>query len=140
MTPAEQMARRENARTRAHWDEGFDAELEIVMTGITYNRETLDKITYRTAKAAGITVDQILGDRIFRVYARARSFAMWKARQAGYSLLEVAHYFNRDYSTVIKACQKIEERLSQGTIPTRAMSLTVLLFKATCRALNVRRT
>ncbi len=101
------VAQRENRAVNKDWETDFDAEFERAMVGIDYNREPLDQIVERTALAAGLTSKQIMGDRTIKIYARARNFAMWKARKAGYSIMELADYFNRDHSSITRACQKI---------------------------------
>ena len=106
-------AQNESRIAKAFWETDFDADIQRAMAGIIYNRDTLDAITERTAKAVGVTPEQIRGNRAIRIYARARHFVMWKARQAGYSVIEVAEYFGCDNSSISHACQKIKRKLGQ---------------------------
>lgn len=65
------------------------------------------------AKKGGVTLPQLLGDcrdkKIVAVRHEAMHF-LWK--QKGWTLAQIGRAFNRDHTTVLFACRKIERNLT----------------------------
>lgn len=77
------------------------------------NTVTLDKIVDVVAKHFRVKVSELLGHKRTRTLTVPRQVAMYIARQlTDHSYPEIAAYFgNRDHSTVIHACRRIESEM-----------------------------
>lgn len=80
------------------------------------NAVSLDRITMLVARYFRISRKLLVGSQRKRTLVRARSLAMYLARQlTPLSFQRIGQYFgNRDHTTVIHACRQIEERVQQG--------------------------
>jgi chromosomal replication initiator protein len=83
-----------------------------------------------TATYFGLTVDELRGAGRTQQVARARQIAMYLCRErTGLSLPKIGELFgNRDHSTVIHACRKIVELMSERrSIYNQVTEITTLL-------------
>jgi len=73
-----------------------------------------DAIVQVTAARYGITRDQLKGKRRTNSVALPRQIAMYlMRRQTTLSLSEIGRFFDRDHTTVIHACSKIERLMAE---------------------------
>ncbi len=72
----------------------------------------------------------ILSNRRTKTIAEARAVAMYISRKfTVFSLFELGeYYFNRDHSTILIACKKVEKILKQG-VPTECSRVVDKLIK-----------
>src|SRR5690606_12918671 len=92
-------------RHRAPQHEGGDH-----MTTQQHWRARLNSIIDEVAQAHGVTRDELLGPSKRRRFVAARQEAMYRGREAKFSLLELAEVFGRDHTTVRAACLKVAAR------------------------------
>lgn len=59
----------------------------------------------------GITTAEMRGKSREKHITVARHYAMWRARDAGFSYPEIGRFFNRDHSTVMHAIRRLEEKV-----------------------------
>lgn len=84
-------------------------------------RKTREYIAACVAARHGVTVEDLRGDRVWRLLTVPRQEAMWLMMQEGrWSKLQVGRWFGgRDHTTVIHACKAHERRMAEGPqIPT----------------------
>ncbi len=110
-----EMARKENAAVKKVWDSGstwgddLEPELKKVLDfNSLQDLTTMREIVNSVSDQVSIPVEDILGDRRFKVVVKARQYCMWKARQQGYSLPQIGMFFDRDHTTIKHAVKKIE--------------------------------
>jgi chromosomal replication initiator protein len=119
MSAMEKLAAQENMAVKRSWSGGelhqeVKSEIPQALKEIDFRcadtmREIIDIVSYEV----GVSRDDILGDRRFRVITRARQYAMWKCRKQGYSLPQIGHVFGRDHTTVAHGCRVIDEIMSE---------------------------
>jgi len=80
------------------------------MTTQQHWRARLNSIIDEVAQAHGVTRDELLGPSKRRRFVAARQEAMYRGREAKFSLLELAEVFGRDHTTVRAACLKVAAR------------------------------
>lgn len=89
-----------------------DAEEKIILNEIR-PAALIDPIIERISEKTGIPVDTIRSkDRRAPIYT-ARALCMVQARELGLSRSAIARYFERDHTTVIAACRRVEKLLKE---------------------------
>lgn len=74
------------------------------------------KLAAQVADDWGIPFEEIYSStRGKAAVVRARSLIMWKARQAGFSLLNIGHAFDRDHTSVRNAIRTIDKLMNKGS-------------------------
>lgn len=74
----------------------------------------LEQIIGETAKASGVTVEQILGSDRTPDVLTARQLALYVARKnTTFSLPQIAAAFSKTHATVIHAVRQMEQRLGE---------------------------
>ena len=86
------------------------SELAAVFPANAVAREVLEEV----AEATGTTVAQLKGPTRLRHIARARQLAMFKLREAGLTVARIGAILNRDHTTVIYGCQRIEALMAEA--------------------------
>lgn len=76
---------------------------------------TMLSIASRVAEEYGFTVRELVSEHRDRRVVWARQTAMWRMRQVDkWSTTQIGRFFNRDHTTVIHACRRVEERMAAG--------------------------
>lgn len=78
-------------------------------------RPTLKLISSMVGRRFTVTLGQLQGPSRKQAIVRARSAAMWLAKQhSGLSYVQIGRFFGgRDHSTVIHACRRVEEKVGK---------------------------
>ncbi len=88
----------------------------MVDTWESSQRHSLKQISTVIARFYQISRQQLSGSSRKPAVVQARALAMYLAKQAGYSLREIgAHFGQRDHSTVLHACQKIQNQFEHDS-------------------------
>lgn len=76
---------------------------------------SVDSIKSAVASYFGIEVDDLIGDRRKQEIVRPRMFAMYLARNtSGLSYTAIAKEFNKDHTTVMYSCDKLEKEINEN--------------------------
>lgn len=71
----------------------------------------IETVMAHACAAFGVTLEDMLGRRKPAKLSLARQVAMCVARRGGATLNEIAHAFQRDHTTILHACRKVEALL-----------------------------
>jgi chromosomal replication initiator protein len=75
----------------------------------------VDRIIHGIETSYNLNEGSIKSRSRTRTVAYARAKAMyWVRKELGFSYTEVGEIFNRDHSTVVHACKKIQEEMDDG--------------------------
>lgn len=92
-------------------------------------------IVEEAADVFGVSVIDLLSKRRDRPLARARQSAMWVAKRlTRHSLPEIGRAFDRDHTTVMHGCRKIDRLLDEGN-PIESKVRMLIAF-ANTRTIN----
>jgi len=117
MNAMQQMAHRENAATRAKWDNGNayarECEVERIFqdTKTPASMKKIAAIVDEVARATGIPAHEIKAKNGPHLVSKARRYCFFLARREGYACKVIAAYFGCDHSTVVNGYQKIGKML-----------------------------
>lgn len=74
-----------------------------------------EQLVVLVSQLCRVSVEEIIGRSRIRSVGRARLIAMWAARQyTAMSFLQIAARFERDHTTIVSACQRIDALLVAG--------------------------
>src|SRR4051812_14250179 len=91
------------------------AELGEELTAKIRTPHPCTRIINEVCREHDITREELISPCRTLHLARIRQLAMWRCRQAGISLPVIGRYFgNRDHTTVLHACRKIEAAMREG--------------------------
>ena len=91
----------------------FAAKDEAVAMAFRTDLKPADTIVAAGA-VFGVTREELLGSERTRLFVQARHVAMYLLRtDLGMSLPEIGERLNRDHTTVLHACRKVEEKLKR---------------------------
>ena len=82
-------------------------------------RQSIASLIRIVAKAAQITVEDILSHKRARKYSVPRQFIMFMAAQMGFSTTRIGAILNRDHSTVIHGIRAEKARREQAGAASR---------------------
>lgn len=71
-------------------------------------------VIHEVATKHGITVDELIGSSRVNKFVFARQEAFYLLREAGYSMLQIGRFCNRDHTTVMHGANKHEAKLKGG--------------------------
>ncbi len=99
-------------------------------------RHSLKQISSVVSRYYQISRSQIIGSSRKPAVVQTRGLAMFLAKQAGYSLREIgAHFGQRDHSTVLHACQKIQAQFEhEGLLRMEMDELQRVLANEPCKS------
>lgn len=80
---------------------------------------TPEQIIAEVAEEFGYTVEELIGPSKARAVSTARSVAMYAVRkQTDLTFPEIGVFFNRDHSTIVTGCGRVEKLLAaHGALP-----------------------
>jgi chromosomal replication initiator protein len=80
-------------------------------------------IVKRVAAAFGLSEKELLGTSRLRGVLRPRQIAMYLSRElTGLSLPRIGAAFDRDHTTVLHACRKVEEKIGEDASLARQVN------------------
>ena len=71
-------------------------------------RPTMKSIQERVCAKFQITLEAMLSDRRDRQITDPRALAMWLCREAHYTFPQIGRAFNRDHTSILLACRKVD--------------------------------
>lgn len=91
-------------------------ELTIAFADFVAPKRPISEIVAEVATHLGVTPDELLSPSRNRVMVRGRQYVMWKARQEGHTLAQIARKTKRHHTTVMSGIS-VMQRIMSGRRP-----------------------
>lgn len=79
-------------------------------------KQSMKNIVEQVSRSRGVPVKDIMGTSRLKDIVAARQSAMWLSRSQGISFARVGRFFNRDHTTILHACNKIDGLIRSGSV------------------------
>ncbi len=73
----------------------------------------MEKVLAKVASITGVDAEVMRSRTRRQPVTYARQVAMWHMHRAGYSMPKIGRFFNRDHTTVLHACKRVQSKMEQ---------------------------